>query len=105
MVRKFFEDSSFTKVFGQSPRMLVFEFLLQNKCFDYSKTNIAKGSDISFNSLDGFWDDLLAAGIVKKTRYVGNSEMFALNVESPLVKLLLRIDKLLMLESVKKAGK
>lgn len=39
-----------------------------------------------------FWKDLVATGIVKKTRKIGRAELFMLNKESPLVKKLIDID-------------
>lgn len=88
------------KVFGDYPQIRVLDFLIENDIFDYSKTQIAELSDVSFNTLENLWDRLLGEGIIKKTRKIGNSQMYQLNKEDPIVNMLLEIDKKLMLESI-----
>jgi len=94
------EKSIFLNVFGDYPQIKVLDFLVENDIFDYSKTQIAELSGISFNTLETLWDRLLEEGIIKKTRKIGNSQMYQLNKEDPIVKMLLEIDKKLMLESI-----
>ena len=95
------EKSLFLKVFGDYPRIKVLDFLMENDIFDYSKTQIAELSSVSFNTLETLWDNLLGESIIRETRRVGNSQMYQLNKENPIVKMLLEIDKKLMLESIK----
>ena len=94
----------FLKVFGNYPQVKVLDFLIENDIFDYSKTQIAELSDVSFNTLETFWGRLLETGIVKASRRVGNSHMYRLNKENQVVKKLLEIDKKLMLASMAEAG-
>lgn len=93
-------ESMFLKVFGNYPQVKVLDFLIENDIFDYSKTQIAELSDVSFNTLETFWGRLLETGIVKASRRVGNSQMYRLNKENQVVKKLLEIDKKLMLVSM-----
>jgi hypothetical protein len=95
----YMDESVFVKVFGNYPQVKVLDFLIENDIFDYSKTQIAELSGVSFNTLETFWSKLIETGIVKASRRVGNSRMFQLNKESPVVKKLLEIDKKLMLLS------
>ena len=97
------EKSLFLKVFGDYPQIKVLDFLIENDLFDYSKTQIAEQSGVSFNTLDTLWDNLLGEDILKETRKVGNSHMYQLNKENPIVKMLLEVDKKLMLESITEA--
>ena len=94
------EKSIFIEVFGNYPQVRVLDFLIENDIFDYSKTQIAELSGISFNTLETLWNKLLGEGILSETRRVGNSQMYHLNKESPTVKILMEIDKKLMLESI-----
>ncbi len=94
------EKSIFLEVFGDYPLIRVLDFLIENDLFDYSKTQIAEQSEVSFNTLETFWNRLEKFKVIKPTRQVGNSHMYQLNKESPLVKKLLEIDKRLMLESI-----
>lgn len=99
------KKSLFLEVFGDYPQIKVLDFLIENDIFDYSKTQIAELSDVSFNTLETLWNKLLGEDIIKETRKVGNSQMYQLNKENHIVKMLLEIDKKLMLESIKEAEK
>ena len=86
------EKTSFRLVFGDSPTVKVLDFLIDNQEFDYSLTDIAKGAEIAWSTLHGCWPELLALGIVKKTRRIGRAELYKLNVENLLVKKLIELD-------------
>ena len=94
------KKSIFIEVFGNYPQVRVLDFLIENDIFDYSKTQIAELSGLSFNTLETFWNKLLGEGIISETRRVGNSQMYQLNKKNPTVKILMEIDKKLMLESI-----
>jgi len=94
--------SIFIEVFGDYPLIRVLDFFLEEYLFDFSKTQAADLSGVSFNTLDLFWDKLIKFGIIAKTRKVGNSEMYKLNVENQLVQKLMEIDKSLMIQSAQK---
>lgn len=86
------ETSVFLDFFGQYPRSKVLDFLLENRIFDYSRREIAEHSGAGITSLNIFWDRLVSHGIVVETRRVGKAPMYALNVDSPLVKQLIELD-------------
>ena len=88
------------ELFGETSELKILDFFLEEYLFDYSKTQVAELSGISFNTLDLFWNRLIELGIIKKTRKVGNSEMYQLNRENMIVQKLMEIDKNLMIESV-----
>jgi len=46
------EETLFLKEFGiKSPALRILDFLMDNKAYDYSKTDIAKGAGISRTTL------------------------------------------------------
>ena len=94
--------SLFIEVFGDYPLIRVLDFFLEEYLFDYSKTQVAELSGISFNTLELFWEKLIKLGIITKTRKVGNSYMYKLNTENPIVQKLMDIDRNLMTESAQK---
>lgn len=94
--------SSFIELFENYPLIRVLDFFLEEYLFDYSKTQVAELSGVSFNTLELFWDRLIKLGIIKKTRKVGNSEMYKLNTESMVVQKLMEIDKNLMIKSAQR---
>lgn len=85
----------FVKVLGKSPRIKVLDFLMQHKEFDYSLTDIAKNSSVGWNTLHTFWKELERYELVKKTRKVGNANMFKLNTDNKVVLRLLELEKVI----------
>lgn len=89
------KDTLFVKTLGKYPLIKVIDFLITFQEFDYSPTDIAEKSDVSYVTLQTFWDKLVLADIVKKTREVGNATMYKLNKENRIVKKLLELDEVL----------
>ncbi len=86
------DSSSFVLVMGNTPFVRVIDFLLENRPFDYSKTEIAKNSEVGWSTLHGIWKVLDKTQIVKQTRAVGKSQMYRLNEENPVVRKLIELD-------------
>ena len=60
--------------------------------FDYSKTDIAKGSGLSRTTLFKVWPWLEALELITATRTVGQAKMYRLNKQSPIAKKLMELD-------------
>jgi len=69
----------FREIFGDSPEVKVLDFLISFQFYDYSLTEIAKNSGVSYSSLQIIWPRFVKRDFVKKTRRVGKSDMFSLN--------------------------
>jgi len=87
------EPSLFVKFFGNAPIVKVLDFLIENRIFDYSKTEIARESGIGWSTLHGIWKEIEKNKIVVKTRAIGRAEMYRLNTESPIVKKFIELDR------------
>ncbi len=85
-------ESVFVEVFGNNPIMRVLDFLITFQAFDYPLTEIAKNSSVGYSTLQTFWDNLVNNKIVIKTRRVGKSDLFKLNMNNPAVKQLIKLD-------------
>ncbi len=85
-------ETIFVEVFGNNPIIKVLDFLISYQLFDYSLTEIAKNSEVSYSTLQTFWDKLEKNNIVIKTRRVGKSDLFKLNVKNPAVQQLIKLD-------------
>tara|TARA_Y100000310_G_scaffold331904_1_gene406426 strand:- start:1339 stop:1647 length:309 start_codon:yes stop_codon:yes gene_type:complete len=96
------KESVFIQVFGSSPIMKVLDFLMDFQAFDYPLTEIAKNSEVSYSTLQTFFDKLVENNIVIKTRRVGKSNLYKLNTENPAVKQLIRLDWNLVTGSLEK---
>ena len=78
--------------FGDTPQLRVMDFLIENHFFDYPMTEIARESNVSYNSIITFFNDFIKSGIIVKTRKVGKSDYYKLNMKNPFVLDLIRLD-------------
>ncbi len=92
--------SLFLKQFGDTPQLRVLDFLIDNYMFDYPMTEIARGSNISYNSLKVFFPYLISSRIIVKTRRIGKSDYYKLNLENSFVRLLMKLDWSLVEENI-----
>jgi len=83
-------ESAFLEYFGDTPKLRFLNFLIGNHFFDFNMTDMAKEANISYNSLISFFQEFLNKGIIIKTRRVGKSDMYKLNLDNPISKNFLR---------------
>lgn len=84
--------SFFLMQFGDTPQLRVLDFLIGNHFFDFPMTEIAKESNVSYNSIVTFFNDFVKSGILIKTRKVGKSDYYKMNLQNPFVMDLIRLD-------------
>lgn len=84
--------SFFLEQLGDTPKLRVLDFLIGNHFFDFPMTEIAKESNVSYNSIVTFFNDFIKSGIIVKTRKIGKSDYYKLNLENLFVKNLMRLD-------------
>ena len=84
--------SIFLKQFGDTPQLRVIDFFIDNFYFDFPLTEIARESNVSYNSLKAFFPDFIKSGIVIKTRRLGKSDYYKLNLDNLFVKNLIKLD-------------
>ena len=84
--------SLFLECFGDTPQLRVLDFLVENHFFDYPMTEIARESNVSYNSIILFFDKFVECGILVKTRRVGKSNYYKLNLENDFIKNLIKLD-------------
>lgn len=93
--------SVFADFFGDSPMMRILDFLLVFREYDYNKQDIAMNSNISWNTLNKLWADLIESTFIIPTRKVGKSQMYKLYSTGLIVVKLLELDRLLMEKSLR----
>ncbi len=89
-------DSLFLRRFGDSTKLRIWDFLIDNHFFDFPLTEIARGSNVSYNSLKNHLNEFIKNGLIYKTRKVGKFEYYKLAIENPFVKNLIKLDWLLV---------
>ena len=87
--------SVFLEVFGDTPKLRVLDFLIENHFFDYPMTEIARESNVSYNSIKVFFKEWIKGGILVKTRKVGKSDYYKLNIKNVFVNNLIKLDWIL----------
>ena len=78
-------QTTFVRIFGESPIIRVLDFLVVNEDFDYSMSDIARLSGVGYATLKLFWPRLEKERIVKLVRIVGKAKMYQLNFSNSLV--------------------
>jgi len=76
----------------EGPIIKVVAFLIRNRDYDYSKTDIAKGAGVSKTTLFKIWNTLEKLGLVVETRKVGRARMYKLNEDNPIVQKFIELD-------------
>ena len=87
--------SFFLMQFGDTSQLRVLDFLIENHFFDYPMTEIARESNVSYNSIKVFFEQFIKSGVICKTRKVGKSDYYKLNMENEFVKNLVKLDWML----------
>jgi predicted transcriptional regulator len=87
--------SLFLQYLGDTPQLRVLDFLIDNQMFDFPMTEIARGSNVSYNSIKMFFANWIKVGIVIKTRRIGKSDYYQLNLENSFIKNLVKLDWIL----------
>lgn len=91
----------FRKTLGDTPKIRVFEFLIEGRELDYSISDIAEGADIGRTTLFRIWEDLLKTQMIIPTRQIGNAKLYKLNLDNIFVKKLTEIFDSIILQKKK----
>ncbi|MEK6862499.1 MAG: hypothetical protein AABY07_11160 [Nanoarchaeota archaeon] len=84
--------SLFLQSLGDTPQLRVLDFLIDNHFFDFPMTEIARGSNVSYNSLKAFFSALIKFNVLCKTRRIGKSDYYKIDLNNDFVKSLIRLD-------------
>ncbi len=94
--------SLFLEQFGDTPQLRLLDFFIDNHFFDFPLTEMAKESNISYNSLKVILPQFLKNEIILKTRRMGKSNYYKLNIENSFVKSIMKLDWMLVEKSIEK---
>ena len=77
---------------GDTPILRVLDFFIDNHFFDFPLTAIARGSNVSYNSLVSFFPSWIEKKIVLKTRRIGKADYYKLNLHHSFVQNIIKLD-------------
>jgi len=81
-------ESLLLKAFGDSPKLRIIDIFLTNPFFDFSKNELVRELGMSKQTLYKYFKDLEELGMVKVTRKIGRANLYKVNPENPMVKML-----------------
>ena len=84
----------FTDYFGETPRAKLLDFLGDHSTSDYNVTEIASKSGLTRVTVYKTLDDLVRVKMVSQARVVGQSKMFSINMQHPVIQSVLQADML-----------
>ncbi len=95
------EKTKFISCMGDSPTVRLLDFLITGRDFDYSLSDIARGSRIGWATLYRLWPRFVANKIVMPTRTIGKAKLFQLNSKSKVVQNLVKLYKIILRSDIK----
>ena len=75
-----------SELFGESILVMVLDFFLENRFWDYSKTDVAKHIGKSRQSMNKVWPTLERFNIIIPSRKIGGTTLYKINPKSETVK-------------------
>jgi len=98
-------ESIIIKTLGDSPKLRIVDFFLDNPLFDFTKKEIIDALGMSKQTFYKYFPDLEEYGIVKVSRRIGRAKLYKINLEHPLVSMLREYEKKVSLQMAEKARK
>ncbi|KXA97324.1 hypothetical protein AKJ38_01485 [candidate division MSBL1 archaeon SCGC-AAA259I14] len=89
-------ESLLLQALGETPKLRILDFLIDNPLFDFSKKEIIEGSGVSKATFYKYWDEIEGSGFVKETRKYGKTILYTINEDNPAVQKLMELDEALM---------
>ncbi|MBS3092342.1 hypothetical protein J4466_02885 [Candidatus Pacearchaeota archaeon] len=90
------EETKFIRYVGDSPVSRILDFLIIGRDFDYSLSDIARNSGVSWTTLYRVWPQLVENKIIIPTRVIGKAKLFRLNSQNEVVRNLVILYKTIL---------
>jgi len=85
---------------GNNPTTRILEFLIEGKDFDYSLTDIANNSGVSWRTVHRLFPKFIKNNMVVKTRAIGRAQLYKLNVKNESIKKLIELFNKLLIQDL-----
>ena len=95
-------ESILIKTLGDSPKLRIIDFFLDNPLFDFTKKEVIEALGMSKQTFYKYFPDLEKYGIVKVSRKIGRAKLYKINLEHPLVEMLREYEKKISLQIAEK---
>ena len=81
-------QSLLLKTLGDSPKLRIIDFFLDNPLSDFTKKEVIEALGLSKQTFYKYFPDLEKYGLVTASRKIGKAKLYKINLENPMVKLL-----------------
>lgn len=76
------DKSVFLEVVGDTPTMRILQYFIEGRDFDYTLTDLADNSGVSWATLYTILPKLLKFGVIKVVRQIGRAKLYKINKEN-----------------------
>jgi len=91
-------DSLLIRALGGSPKLRILDYLLDYKLNDFTKKEIVEALGMSKLTLYKYFNDLQELGLVTASRKIGRATLYKVNLENPIIKMLIEYERQLSLQ-------
>lgn len=95
-------ESVVIKTLGNSPKLRIVDFFLDNPMFDFTKKEVIEALGMSKQTFYKYFPELEEYEIVKVSRRIGRAKLYRVNLEHPLVSMLREYEKKVSLQMAEK---
>lgn len=95
-------ESIIIQTLGDSPKLRIVDFFLDNPLFDFTKKEVIEALGMSKQTFYKYFPELEEYGIVKVSRRIGKAKLYKINLEHPLVSMLREYEKKVSLQFAEK---
>lgn len=81
-------QSILLKTLGESPKLRIVDFFMDNPLFDFTKKEVIEALGMSKQTFYKYFADIEEYGIVSITRKIGRATLYRINPQHPLVSML-----------------
>ena len=91
-------ESILLKTMGDSAKLRITDFFIDNPLFDFTKKEVIEALGMSKQTFYKYFSDLEEYGIVRVSRRIGKAKLYKINLDNPMVKMLREYETKLSLQ-------
>jgi DNA-binding transcriptional ArsR family regulator len=86
------------RALGNSPKLRILDYLLDYRLNDFTKKEIVEALGMSKLTFYKYFNDLEELGLVTATRKIGRATLYKINLENPIVRMIIECEEKLSLQ-------
>lgn len=90
------------RTLGNSPKLRIIDFFLDNPLFDFTKKEVIEALGMSKQTFYKYFPDLEKLDIVEVSRKIGKAKLYKINLKHPLIEMLREYEKKASLQMAEK---